>query len=103
MKVLFNVDGSKGSIYPKQTQTIFKMKYFLVHVILKNAGVSFCYMFENSHISTYLCKPTYFFKDFNYSILEREGGRKRGRAISTCGCLLRASNWGPGLQPRHVP
>ena len=24
----------------------------------------------------------------------------RGREISMCGCLLRAPNWGPGLQPQ---
>ena len=34
---------------------------------------------------------------------EGEGGRKRGREISMCGCLLSAPYWPPGLQPRHMP
>ena len=45
-----------------------------------------------------------FFFNFIYLFLERgEGGRKRGRETSMCGCLLSTPNWGPGLQPRHVP
>ena len=32
-----------------------------------------------------------------------KGRRKRGRETSMCSCLLRASHWRPGLQPRHVP
>ena len=32
-----------------------------------------------------------------------EGGRKKGKEISICGCLLRAPNWGPGPKPRNVP
>ena len=45
--------------------------------------------------------------------LERKGGRKRGKETLMCfsvsvretsiGCLLHTPNWGPGLQPRHVP
>ena len=31
----------------------------------------------------------------------REG--ERGRETSMCGCLSRAPNWGPGLQPRQCP
>ena len=34
---------------------------------------------------------------------EGEGGRKRGREISMCGCLSSAPYWPPGLQPRHMP
>ena len=33
----------------------------------------------------------------------REGGRKRGRETSMCGCLPRGPHQGPGPQPRHVP
>ena len=41
---------------------------------------------------------------FIYYFLERgEGGRKRGRETSLCGCLSQALGWGPGPQPRHVP
>ena len=43
-------------------------------------------------------------------ILERGEGRERGRDTSMCeryivqiGCLSHAPNWGPGLQPRHIP
>ena len=43
-------------------------------------------------------------KDFIYLFLEKgEGKRKRGRETSTCGWLLQAPYWGPGLQPAHVP
>ena len=31
-----------------------------------------------------------------------QGGRRRGREKSMCGCLSCAPHWGPGLQPRHV-
>ena len=34
---------------------------------------------------------------------EGEGGRKRGRETSMCGCLSHTPNWGPGRQPRRVP
>ena len=41
---------------------------------------------------------------FIYSFFrEGTGGRKRGREMLMCGCLLCAPNWGPGTQPRHVP
>ena len=59
--------------------------------------------------SSELCQPGlfcpfFFFKDFIYLFLERgEGVRKRGRETSVCVCLLRAPDWGPGQQPRHVP
>ena len=33
----------------------------------------------------------------------REGGRKRGRETSVCGCLSCAPYWGPGPQSRHEP
>ena len=42
-----------------------------------------------------------FFKDFNL-FLDKGKGRKRGRETSM-GCLLHIPNWGPSLQPRHVP
>ena len=50
----------------------------------------------------------YFFKDFIYSFLEREGGRKRGRERSMCERhqLVASSTpppWAPGLQSQHVP
>ena len=38
-----------------------------------------------------------------FTFIEGKGGRKRGRETSMCGCLSRASCWGPGPQPRHVP
>ena len=45
----------------------------------------------------------YFFKKyFIYLFLERGEGKERGRE-SSIGCLSHAPNWGPGLQPRHVP
>ena len=66
--------------------------------------------------SKYICleskKPVFIvifmfgcFKDFIYLfILERgEGGRKRGRETSMCGCLSCAPYWGCGPQPSHVP
>ena len=34
---------------------------------------------------------------------EGEGGRKRGRDTSLCGCLLNTPYWGPSPQSRHVP
>ena len=40
-----------------------------------------------------------FLKDFIYLFLQR-GGRRRE---TLTGCLLHIPNWGPGLQPRHVP
>ena len=35
--------------------------------------------------------------------LEKGEGRKRGRETSMCGCRLHTLQWGPGLQPMHVP
>ena len=40
---------------------------------------------------------------FKKIIFRGEGGRKRGRETSMCGCLSHTPHWGPGLQPRHVP
>ena len=39
-----------------------------------------------------------------FLFLEKSEGREkeRERETSMCGCLLRGSHWGPGLQPRHV-
>ena len=47
----------------------------------------------------------FFFQDFIYLFIFREGkgGRKRRRETSVCGCLSQAPFWGPDLQPRHVP
>ena len=49
----------------------------------------------------------YFLRDFIYLFLERGEGREKGRETLICerdiGCLSHAPNWGPGLQPRHVP
>ena len=51
--------------------------------------------------------PPFSLPFFSFKILfifrEGKGGRKRGRKTSMCGCLLHALNWGPDLQPRHVP
>ena len=46
-----------------------------------------------------------FLKRFYSFVFEREGkgGGRRGRETSVCGCLLCATYWRPGLQPRHVP
>ena len=50
-----------------------------------------------------------FFKDFIYFFLERgEGMEKEGEKHQCVGdtsisCLSHTPNWGPGLQPRHVP
>ena len=38
-----------------------------------------------------------FLKRFYLFILERKGGRKRGREKSMCGCLSHAPYWGPDL------
>ena len=43
----------------------------------------------------------FFFLRF-YLFIFRERGREVERETSTCGCLLHAPYWGPGLQPRHV-
>ena len=40
---------------------------------------------------------------FIYFQRQGNGGRKRGRETSMCGCLSCALHCGPGLQPRHVP
>ena len=45
----------------------------------------------------------YFCKDFIYFIFREGEEREKGRETSMCGCLSRAPNQGPGLQPRHVP
>ena len=46
----------------------------------------------------------YFLKILFIYLLERgEGKGERGRETSMCGCLSHTPNWGPGLQPRHVP
>ena len=46
---------------------------------------------------------SFFYKRF-YLFLERgEGGRRRGREKSMCGCFSHAPYWKPDLQPRHVP
>ena len=46
-----------------------------------------------------------FLKKILFIYFEREGkgSRKRGRETCMCGCLSHAPQWGPGLQPRHVP
>ena len=72
------VVGMKGSGWPPVTF------FFLMFV-----GFCFFYFFK---------------KDFIYLFLERvEGGRKRGRETSMCGCLSCSPQWGPGPQPRDVP
>ena len=38
-----------------------------------------------------------------FTFIEGKEGRQRGRETSMCGCLSRASHWGGGPQPRHVP
>ena len=43
------------------------------------------------------------FEIFYFYLFLEKAGRNRGREASKCGCLSHASNWGPGLQPRHVP
>ena len=49
--------------------------------------------------------PTFknFLKILFIHLLERGEGREKGREGSVYGCLSHAPNWGPGLQPRHVP
>ena len=62
--------------------------------------------FDIEEVSLYLWisgSSSLFFEDFIYFSTEGKGGRKRGREISTCGCLLHAPHWGPGLQSRHAP
>ena len=44
-----------------------------------------------------------FLKDFIYLFLERGEGKERGKETSMCCCFSSSLNWGPGLQPRHVP
>ena len=41
---------------------------------------------------------------WNILFISREGkrGRKKGREISMCHCLLHTPYWGPSPQPRHV-
>ena len=56
------------------------------------------------HIFSVLRNYLYFFMIlFIYFQREEKGGRKKGRETSMCGCLLCARNWGPGLEPWHVP
>ena len=38
-----------------------------------------------------------------YLLIFREKGKEGERETLMCGCLSRTPNWGPGLQPRHVP
>ena len=62
-------------------------------------------MFLRILILSLLC---FVFRDFIYLLLERGEERKKGRETSLCkrymiGCLSHAPNWGPGLQPKHVP
>ena len=52
--------------------------------------------------SSTLKHTTFFFKK-KILFISREGGRKKGKETSVCGCLLCAPYWGPGPQPRHVP
>ena len=53
----------------------------------------------------YFCSLRYtsFFLKVLFIFREREGGRKRGRETSMCGCLLSIHYWGPGPQPINVP
>ena len=49
-----------------------------------------------------------FLKDFTYFREmgwegEREGEQHQCAGGTSIGCLLHTPNWGPGLQPRHVP
>ena len=55
-----------------------------------------------------ICFPFYF---LNYLFIfrkrrregEREGEKHQCARETSISCLLHAPNWGPGLQPRHVP
>ena len=66
--------------------------------VLPHSKVFYSFFFKNVDLDTII-----FLKDFIYLFLERveRGGGKRERSINSC--LLHTPNWGPGLQPRHVP
>ena len=60
-----------------------------------------CKLQEDRNVSIFLFFQRLYL--FIFRERRREGGRKRDRETSVCGCLSHAPNWGPGPQPRHVP
>ena len=63
--------------------------YFFIFKDVDRASTQFCFVF--------------FFKNLFFYFREGNGGRKRGRETSMCGCFLCTPYWGPAPQLRHVP
>ena len=93
------------SVYPEFKSRDKFFSYGLCHCILSLLHIIELCGFIRRSIKI-LCGFTlrffFFFKD--YLLIFRERGRERKKGRETmCGCLSCSSNWGPGLQPRHVP
>ena len=98
-------------LYFMLSQRSLKVSFFIIFFFAVLIGCFFlpclpnCWFNLLLHSTFYLFLPVYSFKKRFYLFIFREGkgGRKRGREIAMCGCVLCAPYWGSGLQPRHVP